>query len=131
MRPWDNCCGLFRLFGIEPKTDRWAALAADLVEFDALLLHFTGLECMGDLERRYMHELHLSPLVFWSQLKRSLRPLHDAGGDTMRALGVDIEGDSYTTHSLLTAIAWAVRDDTGEDDEDAELARQLKEVLGL
>lgn len=130
MRPWTNCCELLRLFGVEPKSDKWAARAADLIEFDAILLHFTGLECLSALERRMMKELHVSPLIFWAQLKRALRPLVDAGGDTLRALGLPIVGDVYTVHVLMAAIAKATQDGPF-DDKDMELAQQLGEVLGL
>lgn len=127
MRPWNTCAELLRLFGIEPKSDKWAARACDLVEFAAILGHFSGEDRLGDLERRFMRDLKVSPLIFWSQLKRALRPLIDAGGDTLRALGVPLIGDAPTVHALLLAVAAVLRE--AVTDADYTMYLQLKGVL--
>lgn len=90
------------------------------------MLRFTGYE-LGDLERRMMRELHVSPLVFWSNIKRAVRPLLDAGPATLQALGVPVLRDLVTGHDLALALAQVLAADL--DECDAEVGRQLEEVL--
>lgn len=125
MRPWKNCAELLALFGIDAR-EKWAARFVDLVEVGALLLHFER-GTVSALERGYMKELHLSPLVYWSQMKRAIRPLLAAGGDTLRALGVPVRGDPMTAHELAAALAFVLKEEV--DGANAGLAEQIGQRL--
>lgn len=87
---------------------------------------------LSDLERAYMKEYHMSPLLYWAGMKKVLRPLFAAGGDTLRALGLPVEGDPLTCHDLAVAVVNATAE--GISDRDRELAQQiaahLREVIG-
>ena len=74
-----------------------------------------------------MRELRLSPLVFWAQIKRVIRPLLSAGGDTLRALDVPVTGEPGTVHELAVALVSVIAPDVGSDGR--EIAEQIKEVL--
>lgn len=73
-----------------------------------------------------MSAFHVSPLIFWSQLKRAVRPLVDAGGVTLRALGICVD-DAFTMHRLLAAIADGMEQYVTPMDEDMYF--QIKEML--
>ncbi len=90
------------------------------------MLRFTGYD-LGDLERQMMRELHVSPLVFWSQIKRTVRPLLDAGKPTLQALGIPVGAELITGHDLALALACVLSQEL--DECDAEVGRQLEEVL--
>ena len=90
------------------------------------MLRFTGYD-LGDLERQMMKELHVSPLVFWSQIKRTVRPLLDAGPATLQALGIPVGTELITGHDLALALARVLSQEL--DECDAELGRQFEEVL--
>lgn len=111
MRPWKDCADLLALFSCDNGSG--VSWFCDLVEFAALLLWIKSPYKLGDLERAYMKELHLSPLVYWSQQKRALRPLLAAGGDVLRALGVPVEGEPSTVHELAQAVAAAQVENLG------------------
>ena len=126
MRCWKNCAELLGLFGIE-TSEPWAERFVDLIETGALLRHFYGGDWLGRLERQMMRELHVSPLVFWAQIKRALRPLVSAGGDTLRALGVPVAGEPGTAHELAAAIVAELAPEISADGY--EIAAQIREVL--
>ena len=98
----------------------------DLVETGAVVLRFTD-HSLGDLERQMMRELRFSPLVFWSQIKRTVRPLLDAGPATLQALGIPVGTELITGHDLALALAQVLADEL--DECDAEVGRQIGEVL--
>ena len=109
-----------------------AARFCDLCDMGALLQRFGAPYRLGDLERAYMKEYHYSPLTYWAGMKKALRPLFAAGGDTLRALGLPLEGEPQTCHDLACAVVDATAGEVGEDNRD--LARQLvdhlREVIG-
>lgn len=125
MKPWKDCKGLLDLFSVPDSVG--AERFIDLVELGALLIRFKLPYRMANLERQMMRELSVSPLLYWSAMKRSVRPLLAAGGDTLRALGVPVEGEPATCHDLAAAVAAAVAEDLGEENRD--LAYQIAEVL--
>lgn len=109
----------------------------DLCEMGALLKWAAARRPLAALERGYMKEYGYSPLVYWSQQKQAVRPLLLAGGDTLRALGVPVEGDPTTVHALADAVAEALAEDLGEYDVNsdywqiaADVERRLS-ALGL
>jgi hypothetical protein len=93
----------------------------------ALLARFGRVYHLHDLERAYMRELQYSPLVYWAGMKKALRPLFEAGGETLRALGVEVEGDPQTCHDLAVGVVAALAPDLGPENKD--LAMQLEAYL--
>lgn len=122
---WKNCAELLAIFGIE--NNPWVERFVDLVETAALLRHFYGKDYLGPLERQTMRELRLSPLVFWSNLKRAVRPMLSAGSETLRALGVPVVGEPVTAGALIGALAYVLALQVKDTDED--IALQLRELL--
>lgn len=114
MRPWKTCSDLLDLFNVPEGEGR--ARFEDLCDLGALLLRFSAAYRMADLERAYMKERGISPLLFWACQKRALRPLLSAGGDTLRALGVPVEGEPSTVHALASAVAMAMAEDITDED---------------
>ena len=93
----------------------------DLCEMGALLKWASYRRSLGALERGFMKEYGYSPLVYWSQQKQAVRPLLVAGGDTLRALGVEVVGDPRTVHALAEAISEALAEDYGPPDVGSDL----------
>lgn len=115
MRPWKTCADLLDIFSV-PVT-KWRDHVEDLVEMGALIEHFQA-GTLTSLERGWMREMKLSPLVYWSQIKRVLRPLLAAGGDTLRALGVPVLGEPRTAQDVLAALVDVLADEVKEEDID-------------
>ena len=126
MRPWKNCRELLGLCGIADSlgADRFA----DLCEMGALLKWSGSPYRLADLERAFMKELAISPLLYWSLQKRVVRPLLDAGGDTLRALGVPVTGEPATVHELAEAVAEALAEGYGPRDPLSDLARLVRDI---
>lgn len=123
MRPWQDCKGLLELFSI-PRgfgADRFC----DLVDMGALLLRFDPGQRLSDLERCIMAELGVSPLVYWAAMKRAVRPLLAAGGDTLRALGIPVKGEPRSVHQLAEAVVSVLAPELPP--EAAEEAQQIGE----
>lgn len=126
MKSWRGCEGLLDLFSVPASEGR--ERFCDLVDMGALLVRFETVYGVGDLERAIMREKGWSPLVFWSCIKRAVRPLLQAGGETLRALGVPVEGEPATAHDLAVAIAAAVAEEIG--DEDRAVALDVSTHIG-
>ena len=93
----------------------------------AILEHFGGSAQLPELAREYMRELRFSPLVYWSNLKRELRPLFAAGGDTLRALGLPVLGDPVSVLELAKAVVEVTSQDVPEMDR--EIYDQIQGIL--
>lgn len=126
LRQWNNCSELLDLFAVPNGEGR--ARFEDLCDLGAVLLRFGQVWTLGDLERAMMKELRLSPLVYWSCQKRAVAPLLAAGGDTLRALGVPVEGEPGTVHALALAVATAQIETITAEDRD--VYGQLVERIG-
>lgn len=129
MRQWRSCADLLDLFAVPDSEGR--RRFEDLSDMGALLRRFADWWKLGDLERCMMKEEHLSPLLFWSCIKRAVRPLLSVGGDTLRALGVPVEGDPSTAHDLALAVVTVLAEDLTEADKELsnQLQQRLEEVL--
>lgn len=114
MRPWKDCRDLLNLFGI-PESAGSSAFV-DLCELGALLRWSGSVHRLSDLERGLMKEYRVSPLIFWSNQKRAVRPLLAAGGDTLRALGLPVEAEPRSVHELAEAVAEVLAEDMGPRD---------------
>lgn len=87
---------------------------------------------LADLERAYMKEQRYSPLTYWGGMKKALGPLFAAGGETLRALGLPLEGEPQTCHDLALAVVKATAPEISGDNRDvaAQLVAHLREVIG-
>lgn len=129
MRQWRSCADLLDLFAVPDSEGR--RRFEDLCDMGALLRRFADWWKLGDLERCMMKEERLSPLLYWSCIKRAVRPLLSAGGDTLRALGVPVEGEPATAHALALAVVAVLAEDLTEADREtaAPIQLRLEEVL--
>ena len=65
-----------------------------LVEFNAMYAAFPDLGVgYGDIIRAELRRLRCSPLLYWGQQRRALRPLLESDALTLRALGLDVSDD--------------------------------------
>ena len=90
---------------------------------------------VADLARLRMQERKLSPLVFWSRMKRAIKPLVEAEAETLRALGVPCGWDSMshkqTCPELIGSIgaySSTMIDERNEDN--AAAAAQIARLCG-
>lgn len=86
--PWrtaDDLCALFDVDPAGPGVDDWI----DLVTLGLPLAAFPDEGyCLTDVVRGLLKTRKWSPMLFWSRMKRGLRPMLDASPDTWEALGV-------------------------------------------
>lgn len=128
MRPWESCQDLLDLFGVADCVGSRRFIA--LCEVGAVMRRAALPYSLGDLERLYMHDTRLSPLLWWSPIKRAVAPLLAAGGETLRALGVPVSGEPATAHQLAAAVAAALADGAGEQGGDFadHIAQRLEAI---
>lgn len=89
---------------------------------------------VADLARVLMQQRRLSPLVFWSRMKRAIRPLICAEQSTLTALGVPggfaQEGHAPTCAELAARIGGRCGVDMEIDGETAEIAAKIATAAG-
>ena len=89
---------------------------------------------LGRLATRMMRDAKLSPMIFWSRMRRALRPVLEAGRDTLVELGIDgsflPEGRAPTCPELIQAVASCVEYSGVTDDDFDELRRMFLEKHG-
>lgn len=89
---------------------------------------------VADLARVLMQQRRLSPLVFWSRMKRAIRPLSCAEQSTLTALGVPggftQEGHAPTCAELAARIGGRCGVDMEIDGETAETAARIAVLAG-
>ena len=89
---------------------------------------------VADLARLLMQQRGLSPLLFWSRMKRAIRPLICAEQSTLTALGVPggftREGHEPTCAELAARIGGLCGVDMTIDDETAEIAAKIAAAVG-
>lgn len=104
-RPWNTEGEFLELFGVncdEEGSQDFCTLCA----VTALFLRFP--ECgksYYDVVSKRLRELHWSPMVFYARIRKSIKPVIDAGKDTLAGLGVVVEAESVTVPALVKAIA--------------------------
>lgn len=100
---------LLEMYGVDCKrtgADDFIAMA----ELLSLMLLYPEFEVNGHLlVRTYMSQKRLSPLVFWSRMKRDVMPILSADDDTLEALGIPLP-KSRTCYDLIKAVAAALAD---------------------
>jgi len=82
----------------------------------AIARRFGREDLLGEIARGYMSAAHISPLVYWSNVKRAVRPLIDAGGETLRALGLPVEEEPLSCVVIARAIVDVTYQEIPEDD---------------
>lgn len=130
MRYFSSTEELLQLFGIDPEK-RAAQEFCMLVDLMALMLHYpqygvTVSEMAAVSQRR----LKWSAKVYWSTIKRTIKPILDAEPATLRDLGVPIicEGRERTCPELAHAIAEALADLWDGLAEDGTAASEAAEI---
>lgn len=130
-KQWSGPDELLELFGIDPER-RWAGVWAGMVV--TLAAGMVHPDYGIDIElicRAWLRDEKVSPVVFWSQIKRELAPLLAADLDTLESLG--LRPYDRTGKGLLRAAAVAMVDDgwTAEESTVRHLARLLRGLSSL
>lgn len=89
---------------------------------------------VSDLAVMAMRERKLSPKVFWSRMKRAIRPLLEADAETLRALGVPCgyitEDHTRTCPEMIAEVGAAAGVGLELSGEQVEIATTIAELLG-
>lgn len=129
MQYFDNADQFLALFEVntESKGAEEFACLADLL---AVMKHFPQYGVtVSRLATTRMRQLKWSPRVYWSQMRRALRPILEAEPSTLRALGLPlIEGAALTCPYLAECLAQVVTPEASP--LDADTARLVAEACG-
>ena len=89
---------------------------------------------VADLARLLMKNRKLSPMVFWSRMKRAIKPLMEADVDTLRALGIPYglvrENHERTCPELIAQVGAYCGAFIEIDGKAAEIAATIAKGLG-
>lgn len=116
---WQTVGDLLRLFDVDTSSTG-ARYFIDLTELYSCCLKFHEVR-FRDLVGVHLRDLRISPLIFWSQQRRALRPLMEADGDTLRALGLALRDRPQTIAELVQAVAATLAGTYADDDIDLRL----------
>lgn len=99
----------------------------DLVNLGACLKHWYPYKKLGVLARGFMRDLKVSPLIYWSTMRRAVRPLIEAETRTLEALGLQLRGPDQdqrptSCHELAEMVVDVL---AAEDNSPLELANQI------
>ena len=131
MQYFEDAGELLELFGIDtdkPGAQDFACIA-DMV---ALMLRYDSYRCtVADLAAVQMRTRKLSPKVFWSRMKRTLRPLIEAEAETLKALGIPAPGEpGRTCPHLAHQVGEALASTIPIDADSAEIAARVARACG-
>lgn len=134
MQYFRDCAELLSLFEIDPNKPGAEDFIA-LSDVYGLMSRFPQYSVtVADLAALLMRQRRLSPRVFWSRMKRAVRPLIEAEAETLRALGVPcgfVSGDHVRTCPELAAeIGAATGVQLELNAEQIELAASVAEAVG-
>lgn len=120
-RPFQTVGEFLDLFGVQ-RDKRGARDFCELVERAALLRRWP--ELGGNPYEVALFSLssqHISPLVYWANMRRALAPVMDTDRDALAALlgGPVGDEDSFTVYDLAAALADALRSGVGDDQRPA------------
>lgn len=105
LRPWNTEVEFLELFGVNTAEDGSQDFCT-LCALTALFIRFP--ECgksYYDVVSKRLRELHWSPMVFYARIRKSIKPVIDAGKDTLAGLGMVVEAENVTVPALVKAIA--------------------------
>lgn len=105
LRPWKTEVELLELFGVNTEEDGSQDFCT-LCALTALFIRFP--ECgksYYDVVSKRLRELHWSPMVFYARIRKSIKPVIDAGKDTLAGLCIVVEAETVTVPALVKAIA--------------------------
>lgn len=89
---------------------------------------------VSDMAALLMQQRKLSPLVFWSRMKRAIRPLIEADATTLRALGVPYGRVSEEHRVTCAELAGRIGSYCGGfmeiDADSAEIAAKIARACG-
>ena len=104
---WSSPEELLVMFSVDPSLPA-AQDFCQMVSEAALLLAHPELKCgTWAVAQGFLRRRHWSPMLFWSQQKRLLRPFFDADFDTLRGIGLDIP-EKLTAYAIAHAAACAM-----------------------
>ena len=134
MQYFKDCPDLLLLFEIDPHKEG-AQDFATLSDLYGLMSRFPQYKVtVADLAYILMRQRHLSPRVFWSRMKKAIRPLIEAEAETLRALGVPCgyttEDHRRTCPELAAEIGAATGAGLELTGEQVELAAQVARLCG-
>lgn len=113
MQYFKDCEELLSLFEIDaekPGAEDFYVLA----DLYGLMSRFPQYRVtVADLAKLRMKERKMSPLVFWSRMKKAIKPLLDTDAETFRALGVPCGWDSMGHHKTCPELIGAIGAYTG------------------
>lgn len=115
-RPFQTVGDFLDLFGVN-RDKAGAEYFCELVERAAMLRHWPELGGNPwEVAAFAMAARHISPLVYWVNMRRALAPVMETDRDALAALlgGPVGEGDSFTVYDLADALAAAIAPDVGE-----------------
>lgn len=122
-RVWKDSAELLELFDID-ITKSGARDFAALCDLWGLLLHFWPEFNGAVIVRAMLRDSRVSPLVFWSNIRRSCAPLLRADRGTLAALGLQLESCD-TAMEYARSVAMATAPDWKESARaDAEALRE-------
>ena len=105
---WGNAEQLLELFCVDCSKNG-AIDFIGLAEIGGELLQFPEYGCsFYDVAVALMRQHKLSPLVFWSRIKRHCAALMNADKSTLEALGLKLKGDKPTAYEVTAAVAAAI-----------------------
>lgn len=100
----------------------------DLVDLATLLYKFYPDQyTIFDLARAFMADLHYSPLVYYSRIKRAILPILSAEHSVLVALGLPEECEFDSVPRLAHALACVLKENVSDSDITiaAEVARRV------
>ena len=128
----EELCSLFEINTAKPGAEDFICLC-DLYALMSRYgeqYHIT----VSDMAVMLMQQRGLSPMVFWSRMKRAIRPLIEADASTLRALGVPSglvrEGHAVTCAELAGRIGAYCGAFIVIDDKAAEIAAKIARACG-
>lgn len=124
---------LLELFGVDPNKPGAEDFYC-LADLYGLMSRFPQYHVtVADLARLRMGERKLSPLVFWSRMKRAIRPLLEADAETLRALGVPCGWSSMEHRQTCPELIGCIGaySSTTIDERDATNAAAAAEIARL
>ena len=129
MEHWKSAKELLELFDVDCSRNG-AQNFVELAELLGLMMAFPELGVNDHLlTRSYLRTLRMSPLVFWSRMKRDLAPILEAEDITLDALGVP-PVYSRTCPALVGAVAAALADGVNQKGREhfREIAEKVAEI---